>query len=85
LFFTELRGRVGAMLQAGKSAREIHNSVDAVRADLTAQSRIARYVGGGLPSQVEKVLEEMTGQGFPQDAKSAKARLQHATAHGWHV
>jgi cyclase len=85
LFFSELRGRVGAMLQTGKSAREIHSSVDAVRADLTAQARIARYVGEGLASQVEKVLQEMTGQGFPQDAKSAKARVQHAAAHGWHA
>jgi len=82
-FFAQLRERVGALVQAKKSPREIYQSLDRIRAELVAQARIARYVSpDGLPSQVEKVCQEMTGQGFPDDVKAAQAaRLQHRHAH----
>lgn len=84
LFFSELRNRVGALVQTGKGPRDVRSSVESVRAELSAQARIARYVGEGLSSQVEKVLQEMTGQGFPNDTEPAKsARSTHAMSHGW--
>jgi hypothetical protein len=83
-FFSELRERVGTLVKNGRGPREIRASVGQVRADLTAQGRIARYVGDGFASQVEKVVMEMTGQGFPDDGKPGNsARLRHAVAHGW--
>jgi glyoxylase-like metal-dependent hydrolase (beta-lactamase superfamily II) len=83
MFFAELRERVGALVQAKKSPREIYQSMDQIRGGLVALARIARYVSkDGLPAQVEKVCKEMTGQGFPEDVKAAKAaRLHHRHAH----
>jgi cyclase len=81
-FFRQLRERVGALVKSKKNGREIYNSIKQIRADLTSQSRIARYVGDGIAAQVEKVYTELTGQKFPDDAKAAKtARLQHAHQH----
>ena len=82
-FFQQLRERVGALVKARKSPREVHQAVPQIGADLTAQSQIARYVGkDGLAGQVEKVYQELTGQTFPKEVKSASsARLLHARAH----
>jgi len=83
LFFQQLREKVGALVQARKSPREIYQAIGQIRGGLAAQPRIARYVSAGsLPSQVEKVYTEMTGQAFPADAKASNsARLLHARAH----
>jgi cyclase len=83
MYFAQLRERVGALVQAKKSPREIYQSMDQIRGELVALARIARYVSkDGLPAQVEKVCKEMTGQGFPEDVKAAKAaRLRHRHAH----
>jgi cyclase len=82
-FFQQLRERVGALLQAKKSPKEIYQAVGQIRADLVSQPGIARYVSAdSLAAQVEKVYTEMTGQSFPADAKASKtARLLHARAH----
>jgi glyoxylase-like metal-dependent hydrolase (beta-lactamase superfamily II) len=83
-FFSQLRDKVGALVQAGKAPREVRGSVDGIKAELAAQARIARYVGDGLSAQAEKVLVEMTGRGFPDDSKAGNsARTGHARAHGW--
>ncbi|HZU28985.1 MAG TPA: MBL fold metallo-hydrolase [Bryobacteraceae bacterium] len=84
LFFSQLREHVGAMVQGKKSPGEIRDAVPQIRAELTSQARIARYVGKEeLAGQVEKVCQEMTGQGFPAEAKgSTSARLRHRLAHG---
>ena len=83
-FFKQLREKVGAMVSAKRSPQQIHDSVDAMAAELSAKPGIARYVGKGLlPSQVEKVLTEMTGQRFPEEHKAGgTARLWHAHHHG---
>lgn len=82
-FFQQLRERVGVMVQAKKSPREIYQSLEQIRSELIAQPRIARYVGqGSLAPHVAKVYQEMTGQPLPADAKASKsARLLHAHAH----
>jgi len=83
LFFSHLRDRVSAMVQAGKTPRDIYGSVGQIQADLTGEARIARYVSkDGLADQVEKVYQELTGTTFPEDVKAGKsARLRHARAH----
>ncbi|MGH9627785.1 MAG: MBL fold metallo-hydrolase [Bryobacteraceae bacterium] len=81
-FFQQLRERVGALVQSKRSPREIYESIEKIRGDLTSQARIARYVGQGLAAQIEKVHQEMTGRTFPDSAKASKtARLFHAHAH----
>ena len=81
-FFRELRERVGKLVQAKKTPREIYSSIEGIRGELKSQSPIARYVGDGLAAQVEKVHQEMTGKPFPPEVKAAKsARLRHAHDH----
>lgn len=84
LFFKELREKVGALVNAHKSPAEIHASLNEVRAQLTASPGVAHYVSKDtLDGQVEKVLQEMTGQGFPDENKtSGSARLLHREQHG---
>jgi glyoxylase-like metal-dependent hydrolase (beta-lactamase superfamily II) len=83
LYFTRLRDRVGGLVQAKKTPREIYASMSQIQADLNGEPRIARYVSkDGLPDQVEKVYQELTGNPFPEDVKAGKsARLRHARAH----
>lgn len=76
-FFKQLRENVGKLVSAKKTPKEIYDSVDAIRADLSANRSIARYVGGGLRAQAEKVLEELTGQKFPPTVRAAAAARQH--------
>ncbi len=80
-YFQQLREAVGAEVNAKHSPREISGKMDQLRAGLAAQSRCARYVSkGGLPAQVAKVYEEMTGQKLEWSAAKA-AKLEHAHAH----
>jgi len=73
IFFKQLRERVGALVQSKRDARAIYQSIPQIRGDLMAQPRIARYVDkNGVTAQVEKVYQEMTGQAFPADVKTAK-------------
>jgi len=81
-FFEQLRSRVGALVQAKKTPREIYESSTKIRGELAADTRIARYVGDGVNAQIEKVYQEMTGQAFPADVKASKsARVHHAHSH----
>ena len=80
-FFQQLREQVGALIQAKKSASEIHGAVPRIREELTAQARIRRYVGDGLSAQAEKVYNEMTGQKFPDNKVARAARQIHRHSH----
>lgn len=83
-FFKQLREKVGALVKGGKSPAEIHSSVGAIQGELAANAAISRYVSkGSLEGQVEKVMNEMTGQNFPEEHKtSGSARKWHASQHG---
>lgn len=83
-YFQALRDQVGKLVGAKKSPGDIQQAVEQIRAELSADARIARYVSkGGLAGQVEKVLTEMTGAGFPAAQKPGEeARLRHAHQHG---
>src|SRR6516165_5448121 len=65
-FFKALREQVGAVM-AGKSPKEAKTQVEVIRATLKANAQIARFVSvagpqDNIPSQVEKVYQELTGK-----------------------
>jgi glyoxylase-like metal-dependent hydrolase (beta-lactamase superfamily II) len=83
MFFKELRERVGKLVSARKSSDEVRKSVEALRGELKANPRIARYLGTSLAAQVDKVYGELTGQApAPARGGGAAARLGHAHQHG---
>ncbi len=83
LFFRTLRDQVGRLVQEKKSAREVRDSVEAIRARVTVNPRIARYVGKDtFAAQVEKVYTEMTGEKFAAAPHLHRSAALHAHAHG---
>ena len=82
-FFQAIYRQVEALVRARKSSQEVKDSIGKVRDELLGQSSIARYVGDGFASQVEKVYTEITGEHFPTSRQAAQAaRSWHAHAHG---
>jgi glyoxylase-like metal-dependent hydrolase (beta-lactamase superfamily II) len=83
LFFKVLSESVRKRVKAKRTARQVFESIVEIREEIAAQPQIARYAGkDGLPSQVEKVFNEMTGDSFPPDTKTSHlARLLHRHAH----
>lgn len=83
LFFRQLREHVGKLVSSKQTPKKIYDAIPQIRADLSSQPRIARYVDkNGIAAQVEKVYSEMTGQAFPDDVKTSKsARLIHRHTH----
>ena len=83
-FFQALHNRVEALVSAKKTPEEVRGSVDQIRAQLSSDPKIARYVDQkGIGAQVEKVYTELTGQVFPAARRSVQeARARHARDHG---
>jgi hypothetical protein len=82
MFFRQLREHVGKTIKSKKTAREVYGAIGQIRANLTSNKQIERYIGSSLPAQVEKVYEEMTGDKFPDEVKPSKAaRLLHHRHH----
>lgn len=82
-FFQTLREKVGAMVKAKKTAQQIRDSAKQLGEEIKTDKAVARYVGGSIAAQVEKVYTEMTGNKFPAAQKAATdARRLHAHAHG---
>jgi glyoxylase-like metal-dependent hydrolase (beta-lactamase superfamily II) len=79
-FFEALRQEVKKL--ARKKPEDVKAAVDAIKASLQKNERIARYVGSGLPSQVEKVYVEMGGKPFASKQATAQEHWRHAEAHG---
>ena len=73
---------------AHASPEEAKAQIESIRASLSADPRIARYVAkagadDGFPSQVGKVYEELTGHKLVASAgEPDPARRIHARAHG---
>ncbi len=82
-FFRQLREAVGKQVTAKKSAKEVYAAIPQIRAELTSQPQIARYVDkDGVTAQIEKVYAEMTGHGFPDELKAShSARVRHRHSH----
>jgi glyoxylase-like metal-dependent hydrolase (beta-lactamase superfamily II) len=83
-YFKQLRERVGTLVSARKSNEEIRQSIEPMRAELTAIPRIARYVSpGGFAAHVAKIHEELTGNQLPPAPRPvAEESQRHARAHG---
>ena len=60
-------------------------AVDAIKAALEKNERIARYLGNGLAGQVEKVYVEMGGKPFVNQQAAMEEHWRHAEAHGREV
>ncbi len=81
-FFKTLRDQVGAMM-VKKSGPDARAQIEPIRANLKANAQIARYVGDGLPAQIEKVYLELTGKKLAgMSADRQVARQAHARSHG---
>lgn len=63
-FFVELTKRVQALRAANKTPAEAKAAVPAMIEDMKKVPTIARYVGGGLEGQAEKVWTELGGAVF---------------------
>ena len=79
-FFVELRKQVKKY--AGKKPEEVKAAVENIRAALLKQKSIARYVGGSLSAQVEKVYVEMGGKPFQPRSAALEDHKEHALGHG---
>jgi glyoxylase-like metal-dependent hydrolase (beta-lactamase superfamily II) len=79
-FFKELI-RVVKAASTGKSAADVQASVGKMKAELSANAKIARYVGDDFTAQVGKVYNELTGQSFPDRRAEANAERRHAASH----
>ncbi|HTS04805.1 MAG TPA: MBL fold metallo-hydrolase [Candidatus Eisenbacteria bacterium] len=88
-FFQALRDQVGIMM-ANAPAAESKAKIEMIRATLKSNSQIARFVSNrdagtddGLPSQVAKVYEELTGNKLAALAHDPHlAHHAHARSHG---
>jgi glyoxylase-like metal-dependent hydrolase (beta-lactamase superfamily II) len=65
-FFIELTKRVQALRTANQTPAEAKAAVPAMIEDMKKIPNIARYVGGGLEGQAEKVWTELGGAAFPK-------------------
>lgn len=86
MFFRALREQVGALVAKGAAGKA---RIEEVRAALKSNAQIARFVSAPgavwdpLPSQVEKVYEELTGKKLAQLRREPLlARHVHARSHG---
>jgi len=82
-FFQVLSQSVEKRVNAKQTPRQIFEAVSTIHQEIAGTPQIERYASkDGLAAQVEKVLQEMTGQGFPRDTKTAQhARLLHRRSH----
>jgi glyoxylase-like metal-dependent hydrolase (beta-lactamase superfamily II) len=82
-FFQVLSQSVEKRVKAKQTPRQIFEAVSTINREIEASPQIARDASkDGLAAQVEKVLQEMTGQGFPPDTQTSQhARLLHRHAH----
>jgi glyoxylase-like metal-dependent hydrolase (beta-lactamase superfamily II) len=86
-FFKALRDQVGTLM-ADKAPQDAKGQIEAIRAALKGNAQIARYVSergadDGLPSQVQKVYEELTGKKLAALMNERQvARHAHARSHG---
>jgi cyclase len=79
-FFKELY-RVVTAAARGKAPAEVQGGIAAMKTELGADARIARYLGDGFAAQVAKVYNELTGQSFPDRRAEADAERGHRGTH----
>ena len=65
-FFIELQRAVRPLWDQKKTSADVKAAVNAIGEELKKNPRIARYVGGAIGSQVQKVWTEFGGEPFPK-------------------
>lgn len=65
-YFVALRDGVKAWRDGGKSAEDAKKGVEELRLTLRKNEKIARYIGGGLADQAQKVWTELGGEAWPK-------------------
>jgi cyclase len=77
-FFREL------LSQAKKLANEKDpkSAVERIQTEMKKNERIARYIGGGFPAQLEKAHVELGGKAFLAQSTRASEEKKHLHAHG---
>ena len=75
-FFKSLREEVQKLVEAGKKPGEVKGSVDAIKATLQQNEKIANYIGGMFAGQVEKVYVDLGGKPFDTAGLPSPAELR---------
>ena len=78
---TERDGSIIVQSVLGKSPADVQAAIEAMRAELVKNVRIARYVGNDFPAQVAKAYNELTGKTLPDRRAELEAERTHAA---WH-
>jgi cyclase len=79
-YFRELLA--AAKTLTGKSKAEANGAVNGIRERFKQNARIARYVGDGFASQLEKALVEQGGAKFLAEQTRRAEESKHVHAHG---
>lgn len=79
-FFETLHRVVSEERRAGRSAAELQERIESLRAEVVSNERIARYVGRRFAAQIEKVWIEQGGEAFESSPLEAH-RLEHQAHH----
>jgi cyclase len=84
LYLQTLRRRVKSAVD-GKSPGEVQAAIGTLRGQITADPRIARFVGDFFPAQVAKVYQELTGKALPDRKAERDAERWHLAWHHPHA
>jgi len=77
-FFKELLAQAKKL----KDKKDPKSAVEAVQAEMKKNERIARYIGGSFPAQLEKAFTELGGKPFLSASVRSKEEHNHLHAHG---
>jgi hypothetical protein len=81
-FFRALLAHAKKLNDTKATKEQITSQLDAIKEEMKKNSRIARYVGDGLRSQLDKALVELGGSGFLTHAEREDETHHHQHAHG---
>lgn len=79
-FFRELLAHAKKLRKSKKA--HLKDQVEAVREEMKKNARIARYIGGGFPAQLEKAFVEAGGKPFLAAENRKSEEQHHLHAHG---
>ena len=77
-FFRELLANAKTLA----NERDPKSAVEKIQAGMKKNTRIARYIGGGFPAQLEKAHIELGGKAFLSQSSRADEEKKHLLAHG---
>lgn len=81
-FFRALLAEGKKLVDSKATKQEIKTKVDQIKAEFQKNQKIARYVGGSFPAQLEKAITEQGGPQFLTAKERDRERHKHEHAHG---